>query len=89
MYPTAGVAGRVAVLPLGIDRIGPVIYTSVPKYAFFATANPPEVVNEPPLVEEVASVVLVIEIAPLEDNPVNVPTDVIFGCAAVCNVPVL
>ena len=46
-------------------------------YAFLATANPPLMVRAPPLVELLASVVDVRDVAPLIVAEVRVPTDVI------------
>ena len=85
--------------------------TSVPTNNFFAIAIPPAVVNDPPFVDEIASVVslmpippditkapvledvesvvFVIDTIPLDVNPVNVPTEVILPWAAVANVPVM
>ena len=37
---------------------------------------------------EEEAVAFVIETAPLDVNPVNVPTEVILACDAVCKVPV-
>ena len=60
----------------------PLIFVSPP------IPTPPLTFNAPvdAVVDAVASV---IEIVPLDVNPVNVPTDVTFPCAAVANVPVI
>ena len=50
--------------------------------------TPPDTIKAPVDVDD-DTVVLVIETAPLEVNPLKVPTDVIFVCTAVCNIPVI
>ena len=70
---------------------GPSIYAVFP--APFAIDIPiPVVVNLPVAFNDAVVIIpdtftLSSSVCPLTSNPVNVPTDVMFVCAAVCNVP--
>ena len=92
LVPLAAVLDSVNVLPVTLN-CGPVILQDAnvlfpPIFTLPLIPTPPDTVNAP-VVLEVETVVSVIETAPLDVNPVNVPIEVILVWAAVANVPVI